>query len=133
MLVAKVVREASSELKEQLLTISSDRNDPAKIDTQRLGTWCRTVEDRVIGNFRLSRAGTAHRAATWRVSEVSEVSSKPIGPNGPTHTDSGFDPAESACASGSHNPEETNSPDSPNSLRSHDEQDGKTARERFEI
>jgi hypothetical protein len=87
MLVAEVIREASPELKEQLLTVAGERNDRTKLDARRLGAWCASVEDRVFGDFTLRRDGSVRRAVTWAVSCVSSVSSKTAGPNRLTHTE----------------------------------------------
>lgn len=104
MLVAKVITEAGieadpkaskprrmqlKELRERLLMVAAaDRTDPAKIDARRLGAWCRSIEDRIFGDFRLSRAGSVSRATAWRVSSVSCVSSKAVGSNSARHVDS---------------------------------------------
>jgi hypothetical protein len=84
MLVAEVIREASPELKEQLLTVAGEQNDRTNLDARRLGAWCASVEDRVFGDFTLRRDGSIRRAVTWAVSCVSSVSSKTADPNGLT-------------------------------------------------
>lgn len=125
MLVAEVIREANPELKEHLLAVAGERNDPAKIDTRRLDTWCRSVEDRIFGDFRLSRDGSVRRAAVWRVSCVSSVSSKPPAQNGwtRTHPTGSNGTQESACVSASSDQGEIDSPNSPDSPVRDDSED----------
>lgn len=64
--LAELAQHASQELKDCLLAVSADRDNLLIIDTRRLGTWCSKVEDRVYGEFRLSRDGTAQRADAVR-------------------------------------------------------------------
>jgi hypothetical protein len=125
MLVAEAIVEAGPDLRERLLAVAADRTDPAKIDARRLGTWCRSVEDRIFADFRLSRDGSVRRATVWRVSCVSSVSSKPLGQNGTTHTHTAGsnDGRESVCASSPSKQPEINSPDSPNSHKGADRPD----------
>jgi len=130
MLVAELISEASPELKEQLMTVAAERNDPAKLDARRLGAWCRSVEDRIFGDFRLRRDGSVRRATVWRVRCVSQVSKENPGQNGTTHArpTGSNDARESACASRALDPHEINSPGSPDSPN---EVHGKTDREKF--
>jgi hypothetical protein len=122
MLVAEVITEAEGELKQRLLTVAANRTDQESIDARRLGAWCGSIEDRISGDFRLSRDGSIQRAVRWKVSSVSSVSSKPAGQNGTTHTQN--DPlAENVRVSPSFYRQETNSPDSPDSLREITEDD----------
>jgi uncharacterized protein DUF3854 len=111
--VGELIREASPELKEQLLAVAASRNDPLSVDARRLGAWCRSVEDRIFGDFQLCRAGSVHRATAWRVSCVSSVSSKGAGHNNTTRAHSvGDGRAETVCASPSSDGWDTNSPNS---------------------
>ncbi len=121
MLVADLIREGDAELKERLLMVAADRTERAKIDARRLGAWCRSIEDRVFGDFRLSRDGSIRRAMEWRVSYVSYVScvsSRAASPNGATHTQSpknGAAGEENVCVSPASEQPENNSPNSPDS------------------
>ena len=117
MLVAEAIGEALPELRGQLLMVAADRDDPAKVDARRLGAWCRSVEDRIFGDFRLFRTGSVRRATTWRVNQVSCVSSKAADQNGATHAPSPEDgpTGESVRASSASEGPEINSPNSPDS------------------
>ncbi|MGO9450968.1 MAG: DUF3854 domain-containing protein [Candidatus Binataceae bacterium] len=117
-LVAEVIGEAGPKLRESLLMVAGDRTEPGKIDGRRLGAWCRSIEDRIFGDFQLSRDGSVRRATIWRVSCVSSVSSKPADQNGPKHAHSdapGSQAPESVCASPSLDRHETNSSNSQDS------------------
>ncbi len=117
MLVADVIREGDADLRERLLMVAADRTERAKIDARRLGAWCRSIEDRVFGDFRLSRDGSIRRAMEWRVSYVSRLSSRAPAPNGATHTQSPKNGAagENVCVSPASEQPENNSPNSPDS------------------
>jgi hypothetical protein len=110
MVVADVISAATHELKEAMLSVAADRLDHTNIDSRRLGAWCRSVEDRIVGGFKLSREGSRRRATVWRVSQVSPVSPKPVDPNGAARPEGDlggngdFDRAEN---------DSPNSPDSP--------------------
>jgi len=125
MLVAEVISEAGRELRESLLMVAAaDRTDPTRVDPRRLGAWCRSIEDRIFGEFRLSRTGSVRRAARWKVSCVSSVSSKAADQNGATHTERSGDgtAAESVRASSARERADVNSPNSPNSHNAADEE-----------
>ncbi len=66
----EVIRNAGDSLKDALLQIAANKNDFTRVDARRLGAWCRSVEDRVFGGFRLARDGESGHAALWRVSCV---------------------------------------------------------------
>ncbi len=83
--VAEVIRDGAN-LKELLLTVAADRTEPAKINPRRLGVWLRSIEDRIFGDFQLSRHGSTQGVARWRVGLVGLVGSRSAGPNGATHT-----------------------------------------------
>jgi len=113
--LAEVIRDATPDLKGQLLAVSADRTDTANIDARRLSAWCRKVEDRVFSGFRLCRDGTAQRAVRWKVSWVSSVSSNTVDRNLATHTQEHGRTGDTVCVSPSADRPEVNSPNSPNS------------------
>jgi len=121
--LGELTQHASQELKDCLLAVSADRDNLLIIDTRRLGTWCSKIEDRVYGEFRLTRDGTAQRAVRWKVSRVSSVSPNAATQNGATHTPETDLVNESMCASANSERQEINSPDSLNSPSQSGEED----------
>jgi hypothetical protein len=117
MLVAEAIGEASDRLRNSLLMVAAERNDPAKIDARRLGAWCASVEDRIFGDLRLSREGSVRRATVWRVSNVSCVRSRAAGSNGETDAQGSENcpTVQSVCASSEPKRHKTDSPNSPDS------------------
>jgi len=123
MLVREIVAAAQDdqhkELREALLMVAAKREDSNQIDVRRLGIWCASKADRVIDGLRLTPDRKIRRAQGWRVSCVSQVSSKPVGETGETHTLSDSPvgpPAEGVPASSSFDLRKINSPNSPDSL-----------------
>jgi Domain of unknown function (DUF3854) len=78
-LTREVVAEAQKEdrhaLKQALLAVAAERDNPKEIDPRRFGRWCATIEGRIIDGRRLNRGREIKRAQEWRVSLVSSVSS----------------------------------------------------------
>jgi hypothetical protein len=126
MLASHVIGEARPELMAPLLLVAFDRNDPAKVDVRRLGAWCRSIEDRIFGELRLTRDGSVRRATVWKVSRVSSVSSKPTDGNDALRTQSTIADvaSESASASPYVHQQQNNSPDSPDSHNEKSDEDG---------
>jgi hypothetical protein len=128
MLVREVVAAAQDgqhdELKQALLMVAARRDESNQIDARRLGNWCASKADRIIDSLRLTADRKIRHARAWRVSCVSQVSSKPVGENGETRTHSDA-PAgqatESVSASPSLDPRKINSPNSPDSHSEVDE------------
>jgi hypothetical protein len=69
---AQIVRRAETDedLKTALLAVASERNNPGRIDSRRVGHFCREWEDRVVADFALRRRGKVHHAATWKVDRI---------------------------------------------------------------
>jgi hypothetical protein len=117
-IIAAVRDGNSDELKQVLLMIAAKRDDSNQIDARRLGAWCASKVDRVIGGLRLSIDRKIRHAQGWRVSCVSSVSLKAGGRNGETHTHSDTPvgrATESVSASPPLDRARTNSPNSPDS------------------
>jgi hypothetical protein len=131
MLVREIVAGAQNgqhdELKQALLMVAAKRDESNQIDSRRLGTWCASKANRIIDGLRLITDRKIRHAQGWRVSCVSQVSSKPAGENGETRTHSDA-PAgqatESVCASPSFDRGEFNSPNSPDSHGDEVDEDG---------
>jgi hypothetical protein len=98
--------------------VAAKRDDSNQIDVRRLGIFCASKADRVIDGLRLTPDRKIRRAQGWRVSCVSQVSSKPVSENQETRTQSDSPvgpPAEGVPASPSFDRREINSPNSPDS------------------
>jgi hypothetical protein len=69
---AEIVRRAETEehLKSALLAIASEKNNPSRIDSRRVGHFCRDWEGRVVSDFTLRRCGKVHHAVTWKVEKI---------------------------------------------------------------
>jgi len=121
MLVREIVVAAQEdqhkELKQALLMVAAKRDDSNQIDPRRLGNWCASKADRVIGGLRLITDRKIRHAQGWRVTCVSQVSPKAAVQSEETHTLStlGVQTTESVVASPPVGHEESNSPNSPDS------------------
>jgi hypothetical protein len=74
--------QEDEEFQEALLTVAAARQNVRELDARRLGNWCRSVENRIIGGLRLTRGREIDRAQTWRLSFVSLMSSRQGDQNG---------------------------------------------------
>jgi hypothetical protein len=56
------------DLKSALLEVAADIDHGERISSRRLAAWCRTRAGRVIGDYKLARAGEAHAGfKTWQI------------------------------------------------------------------
>jgi hypothetical protein len=117
-IVAAVEDDQHNELNQALLMVAAKRDHSNQIDVRRLGIWCASKADRVIDGLRLTPDRKIRRAQGWRVSCVSQVSSKLVGEHGETRAHSDIPvgpPAEGVPASPSFDQRDINSPNSPDS------------------
>jgi hypothetical protein len=78
-LVREVIDRCDSEsdkpLRSVMLALAQDCDAKDRIDSRRLGSWCRRLRGRVLDDLKLSvGAGKPGGAVRWKVSRISHVS-----------------------------------------------------------
>jgi hypothetical protein len=74
--IAHLVKSAANtpELNEALTGVAGAKNDGgARIDPRRLSWWCREWRDRVVSGLVLARGKSCGKAATWKVTRISDM------------------------------------------------------------